>query len=376
MARSPDDRGGRREEKDRLRERAERAEARAADLEARLDLQRRIHETAQELCTLDPAGLARTAVKRISALLRARRVSLYLYDYDGETLSLAAHSPGRPAADRVRLRRAGRTVMAEALARREPVLVSSFADYARERGVRLPRPPAGRYEGESFLSVPLTASSVIVGVLNATDRTKGLAFDRDTLGLLEPLWRLLAAALRNARLFREVQSQAHTDALTRLRNYRAFHESLKAEMHRCARYGRPLGLLRLDVDSFKQINDRHGHPAGDAALARLGEIVRDAVRREDIPARYGGDEIAVILPETPPEGCRIVAERLVEAVRGADFLYQGRRLSVSVSAGLAFYRPNLSAPRLLREADDALYRSKRTGKNRVTVSSRGPVPVS
>jgi len=369
MARGPVDRGGRREEKDRLRERAGRAEARAAELQARLDLWRRLQEISQDLSVLDPAPLARTAVRRVSELLGARRVSIYLYDYDGETLSLAARTPGRAPAKNVLLRRAARSVMAEALARREPLLVSSFADYARERGVRLSRPPAGRYAGERFLSVPLTAASVLVGVLNATERTKGLAFDAGTIGELEPLWKTLATALRNARLFREVQSQAHTDALTQLRNYRAFHESLRSEMHRCTRYGRPLGLLLLDVDAFKEINDRHGHPAGDAALARLGELVRGAVRREDIPARYGGDEIAVILPETPPEGCRIVAERLVEAVRKADFSYQGRRLALSVSAGLAFYRPNLSAPRLLKEADAALYRSKRAGKNRITVAT-------
>jgi len=171
-------------------------------------------------------------------------------------------------------------------------------------------------------------------------------------------------AIRNGNLFREVQNQAHTDALTGLRNYRAFHETLRTEMHRSQRYGRPLGLIMLDIDSFKELNDKHGHQAGDAALTELGKVIRAATRREDFAARYGGDEIAILLPETPPPGCLSVVRRLVKSVREHEILFDGKRLPFTVSVGVAFFKPDMSITQLVGAADQALYRAKQAGKDR------------
>jgi diguanylate cyclase (GGDEF)-like protein len=171
-------------------------------------------------------------------------------------------------------------------------------------------------------------------------------------------------AIRNGKLFREVQNQAHTDVLTGLRNHRAFHETLRTEMHRSQRYGRPLGLVMLDIDSFKELNDRYGHQAGDAALQELGKVIRAATRAEDFAARYGGDEVAILLPETAPTGCLSVVRRLVKSVREHKFLFGGVRMPFSVSVGVAFFKPDMSITQLIGAADQALYRAKQAGKDR------------
>src|SRR6185295_14781874 len=197
------------------------------------------------------------------------------------------------------------------------------------------------------------------------DKEGGGSFDPETdIPAVEHLARVLSMAIRNSKLFREVQNQAHTDALTGLRNYRAFLETLRTEMHRSQRYGRPLGLIMLDVDSFKELNDRHGHQAGDAALTELGKVIRAATRREDFAARYGGDEIAILLPETPPEGCLSVVRRLVSSVREHKFIFEGKRLPFSISVGVAFFKTDMSITQMVGAADQALYKAKQGGRDR------------
>ncbi len=342
--------------------------ARIRALEAELDRVRRVLALGESVVTLDLERLGAAVVKGAAEFLRARRCSLYLLDYGSDELLLAARAGGRAIARRASPRPARPTVMAEALRTRTPVLIDGFAAWEREHGVRLARPYARRYATERCVCLPLIASQFLVGVLNAADPARGGRFSPEDLAAFEPLGRLLAYSLRNARLFRDVQSQARTDALTGLRNARAFQESLRIEIQRAARHRRPLGLILLDIDGFKELNDKRGHPAGDAALASLGEIVRRAVRKEDLPARYGGDELAILLPETPPDGGAAVADRLIRSVRTHRFLHEGRRLSVSISAGVAFWRPGMSGARLMKTADDALYRAKRTGKNRFVLA--------
>jgi diguanylate cyclase (GGDEF)-like protein len=135
-------------------------------------------------------------------------------------------------------------------------------------------------------------------------------------------------------------------------------------MHRSQRYGRPLGLVMLDIDSFKELNDRFGHQAGDAALTELGKVIRAATRREDFSARYGGDEIAILLPETSPQGCLSVVRRLVSAVRETKIVFDGKRVPFSISVGVAFFKPDMTITQMVGAADQALYKAKQEGKDR------------
>ena len=322
-------------------------------------------EIAEDFNSLDLGRLSAVATKRIAGLVGARLASLFLYDYDTRELVLASHTHPRPLAERISLSAHRHSVMDRALSTRAIVNVNGFHAWEKAHQARLERSFADHYQTETCLSAPLFTANFVVGVLNLADKEGGGPFDPQTdAPAVEHLARVLAMAIRNCKLFREVQNQAHTDALTGLRNYRAFQETLRTEMHRSQRYGRPLGLVMLDIDSFKELNDRYGHPAGDAALSELGRVIRGATRREDFSARYGGDEIAILLPETGPAGCLSAVRRLLAAVREHPFLFEGKRLPLSVSVGVAYFKPDMSIPQIVGAADQALYRAKQGGKNR------------
>jgi len=173
--------------------------------------------------------------------------------------------------------------------------------------------------------------------------------------------------------FEETERSARTDALTGLSNRRVFHETLDAEIRRSRRYRWPVTVLMLDLDHFKDVNDTFGHMLGDLVLERVGGIVRHAVRDADAACRFGGEELAVVLPETAREGGYAVAERIRRRVEQA---FQGRPvdghdISMTISAGLAtFPEDGLHAEELLARADEALYGAKHAGRNRVCVHFR------
>ena len=339
-------------------------------LRARLDAQLSgrvlpLGDIAEEFNTLDLDRIGKVAVKRIPELVGARICSLFLYDYETQELVLTAHTHPRPLPERISMTSHRRSMMDRALTERKTVAVHGFAEWEKRHKARMERSFSAQYETETCLSVPLMTANFVVGVLNLADKQGGGPFDpASEIPAVEHLARVLAMAIRNCKLFREVQNQAHTDALTGLRNYRAFHETLRTEIHRSQRYGRPLGLIMLDIDSFKELNDRHGHQAGDAALTELGKVIRLATRREDFAARYGGDEIAILLPETSPEGCLSVVRRLVTSVRGHKFAFDGKRLPFSISVGVAFFKPDMSITQIVSAADQALYRAKQGGRDR------------
>ncbi|MCX4240738.1 diguanylate cyclase [Paraliomyxa miuraensis] len=171
---------------------------------------------------------------------------------------------------------------------------------------------------------------------------------------------------------RELERTARTDPLTGVGNRRVFDERLVAEVARSRRHGRPLALLMFDLDHFKQINDRHGHLVGDDLLSLFGTILREGLRASDLPCRYGGEEFLLIAPETTGERARAVAERIRleyrarTAVRGT---VGPQTVSVGISASDVL-EVELSERSLLAAADEALYRAKALGRDRVELGSR------
>ena len=169
--------------------------------------------------------------------------------------------------------------------------------------------------------------------------------------------------------FRRVASQATTDGLTGLANRRSFDEELALEWRRAHRIGGSLALVLLDLDDFKLINDTHGHPAGDAVLRAIGELLGGGVRQIDLAARYGGEEFAVLVPESELAGAEQVAKRLRATVAKLEVPRPGgESLRVTASFGVAVSGAVTSPEELVAAADDALYEAKRAGKNRVVAA--------
>jgi diguanylate cyclase (GGDEF)-like protein len=157
-----------------------------------------------------------------------------------------------------------------------------------------------------------------------------------------------------------LEREARTDSLTGLLNRRAFRERLEAELVRSRRTGEPVALVVVDADHFKTVNDHRGHAAGDAVLARLGDVLREAARGTDAVARIGGEEFAIVLAGTDAAGADALAARVHAALAATGEL--------TVSAGVAETAPGGDADILLRRADDALYAAKRAGRNRTAVA--------
>jgi diguanylate cyclase (GGDEF)-like protein len=172
-------------------------------------------------------------------------------------------------------------------------------------------------------------------------------------------------AIENARRYSEARKLAETDALTGLYNQRYFHETLRREVMRAHRYQRNLALIVFDLDDFKTVNDQIGHLAGDRVLAQAADRLREAVRSVDIPCRIGGDEFAVILPESSSHDAEQLYRRVQNAMRGTALGDQER---LRMSAGIAELQHGDTAASLFERADTALYRAKELGKDRADVS--------
>jgi diguanylate cyclase (GGDEF)-like protein len=163
---------------------------------------------------------------------------------------------------------------------------------------------------------------------------------------------------------RELEQLSRTDGLTGLLNHKSIKERITEEFRRAQRHGDPLGVLMVDLDHFKLLNDRRGHPFGDRVLKRVADALTEAVRETDLCGRYGGEEFAVVLPRTSLNGALTVAERIRSSVELADF--DGERMTLSV--GVAGFPGSAANPELLlRAADEALYASKREGRNRTQI---------
>src|SRR3954462_4847944 len=214
----------------------------------------------------------------------------------------------------------------------------------------------------SGLAVPVPGEAGSVGFIAIYSRSLTHRFEEELIRELEELAKRAGPAIENARRFREARQLADLDALTGLHNRRYFHETLAREVSRAQRYGRQLALIVFDLDDFKAINDRIGHLSGDAVLAETAARVRDVVRSADIACRVGGDEFAVILPESSTADADQLYHRLRGAVSSRPVGQAGR---LFVSAGIAELTENDDPTSFFESADEALYRAKERGKGQV-----------
>ena len=227
-------------------------------------------------------------------------------------------------------------------------------------------PEAGHVEGtdeepEAMMSVPLKVAERTIAMLNVFRPGVNAAFSDQEAQIIERFGIIVALALDSARQHELLRHQAETDHLTGLLNRRAFQEQLTALLHEARRSSRPIGLVMLDLDHFKKVNDDHGHQFGDRALVAVADALRESVRERDVVARLGGEEFALVLPGTGPDASFRIAERARENVANQT----GVDHRLTLSAGLASYPDDgQDAEALMRCADNALYTAKRAGRDR------------
>jgi two-component system cell cycle response regulator len=198
--------------------------------------------------------------------------------------------------------------------------------------------------------------------------TRGVLRSGDLLRVGDVIFKYLAGQDIEAAYHEEIYRMTISDGLTSIANLRYLQEFLERELARSRRYGRELSVILLDIDHFKAVNDSLGHLCGDFVLRELCQLLARRVRREELLARYGGEELLLALPETTEEGAAVYAERLRAMVEAHRFVFEGHTVAVTVSMGVAGFEPNMARPMdLIRVADERLYRAKRAGRNRVVV---------
>ena len=338
---------------------------RMAGLEARNRRLEGLYEAARELgAAPDTATLLHSLLARAIRALDSACGAILLRDPDDDRLWVKA-SLGGPAP----IGEQAAVPMGEAIAgwigrERQPLRLEDvdadprFAMRAEERGIT-----------GALLGAPLLSRDRLAGVIEIWGRHAEGGYTAEDLDVLLALGGILALAIDNTHLFEESLASSYLDSLTGLYNHATFQNLLERELDRAERYTRPLSLVLVDVDEFKPYNDRYGHPAGSKALRTIGQLICAQSRGSDVVGRYGGDQFAVLLPETDPKSALIFAEKVRASVDAHYFPGAAGDLAehLTISIGVAAYPEDAdSHVSLLDLAEGALFESKFAGKNRVS----------
>jgi diguanylate cyclase (GGDEF)-like protein len=296
-------------------------------------------------------------LKKAMEITKTRAGSIALYTAKTETMRIHAcrgMSKGFIANYEWKIKQGGLTD--RILKARTSTVVTNTAGKSFFAG----KPPAAHEGIRSLVCAPLFFSSEVVGVLYLDDIAPR-KFLPDDLQALDILASFAAIAIHNARTRSSLTHQANTDSLTGLFNRRSFENVLDREFQRADRHSHEFSLALVDVNDFKKFNDTHGHQAGDRALAALGEAIRKAVRSTDFAARYGGDEIVIILPETKlQKAYNLFSKRIKQEIEEGFSRITGGEFALAVTIGIASYpRDGRNAGDLVLAADRALLTAKK-----------------
>jgi len=219
----------------------------------------------------------------------------------------------------------------------------------------------------SLISVPLTAQSRMIGILRLNSKEKS-AYTFDDLRLLDFISDLVSSAINNARLYEKTEELSTKDSLTGFYIHRYMKERLKEEVDRARINSSLLSVIMIDIDHFKDYNDKYGHSAGDKVLLRIAKIIGGKLRNGQIIARYGGEEFAILLPGTDKDKATKIAEDIRKEVETSKFVLRRKETKVTISAGVSTYTDDIKDnEELLKRSDFCLYQAKKQGRNKVCV---------
>lgn len=321
---------------------------------------------AQLINSLDINQIAGACVEKIPELIGVRFASLYVLDDTTNILHLQKYNHPFLLNKIVSLSQNPPSPMVMAVKSKQIILVGDIDTHKKPIIRRSQRHFAENYTTKNCIIVPLVCQDSVVGVLNLADKYDGM-YSRDDVALIELFGQLVGASIGNIKLFERIQRQATTDGLTGLVNHRIFYEYLEKELWRSRRYGGLISLIMIDIDNLKKINDTYGHSAGDRVIKEISRRIRSCIRQIDTAARYGGDEFAVILPNTSIDDATVAAERMLNAVSGSPIIWKRQQIDLSISVGLGQYDSDSSPEEITSRSDAALYTAKQAGKNTVKI---------
>ncbi len=314
--------------------------------------------------SLDLRTLLKTVVSDAMELLKnTRTVHIFLYNQEKEKLDfgVALDKDGLKTKSYSKPRKNGLTYRVAKGAKR--IIVPDMRNHPIYKDA-----PA-EWHG-SILGIPLKIENRVVGVMNISRSTMG-DFSKADLRLLQLLAEQAAVAISNARLHAQVSKEAKSDTLTGRPNRRALDERLEEEIISAHRTGHSFAVVMMDLDGFKEVNDQYGHPVGDQVLQTLFHYLVQGLRTSDFLARYGGDELTLVLPQSDMLATKLVTDKMVETLKKFKFLLpNGKNLEISMSGGISLYPIHgQSASQLLRAADEALYRSKKHQRGTFSIAN-------
>ena len=332
-----------------------------------ISLLERVTPLARQINCLDLERIAEVCITNIPNLVGVRFASLFILDETNNILHLYKHNHPFLINKIVSLNQNPPTPMVMAVRSKELILAGDIDTHKKPIIRKSQRVFSRNYKTKSCAIVPLICQDRVVGVLNLADKIEGAHFSSGDIALIELFSQLCGASIGNIKLFEKIQRQATTDGLTGLVNHKTFYEILERELWRSRRYGGQISLIMVDIDNLKRINDTYGHRAGDKVIKAISRTIKECIRQIDIAARYGGDEFAIILPNTSLSKATIAARRMVKTVANSPTTWHREQIVLSISVGLGQYDAESNPEDITSGADKALYKAKQAGKNTIRI---------
>ncbi len=314
--------------------------------------------------SLDLSNSIKKVMERIKEMTRAEAWSILLVDQEtGDLVFEKMESKKAKVIRKFRLK-IGEGIAGWVAQEGIPVIVP---DVTKDKRFFGEVDKAIHFKTKSILCVPIKSQNQVIGVLELVNKKTGEPFLKDDLDLVMRIIDQLAIAIERTLLYQRMRELAITDDLTKLFNTRYLNRTIEVEIQRSTRYNTSVSLIFMDIDYFKNVNDRHGHLVGSKLLVEMAQLLLKSLRTVDIVARYGGDEFVIVLPQTSPDAAILIAERMRKAIEQYTFLKkEGYFLKLTASFGVASYPESAkSKEELIRLADEAMYKVKYKTRNAV-----------
>ncbi|MBU1627905.1 diguanylate cyclase [bacterium] len=309
--------------------------------------------------SLNTSEIMQILMKDIPSLFSIALCSFFFYDNQNKSLKLGIHNhpnSGIPTDHTIAM---GQSAFFNQLIKEKCSRL--IRDVEKEMGIK----NKAKYKSKSSINLVLTNNDEILGILNLNDKLDAKEFTQEDFIIALTFAEHLSLAIANAKLFEKTMELSIRDGLTGLFNRRFFQDKLKEEIERTNRYKAPLSLIFADIDNFKNFNDQYGHQAGDFILQEISLIIQENSREIDTAARYGGEEIVLLLPQTPIQSARILADRIINKIRNFSLVYNDTHLRITISIGIAEYEVGIAQEEFVTRADSVLKEAKITGKDKI-----------